>query len=259
MIHTFQSDLGPTICESTHDGATYYHFKMVAACRFAEAILVSYERLNARLEAERREAREGVLFMSNLVIGIIPDHARGSLKAPILYKRPKGPAVAIHPGYSYPPNAQAFFSTHLPREIWDDGQDATVNFASAITASYARMKERHEAAYEAELVPLSAPEYRMLEVGEQICPGDEWRLKDSSDFWQRVVATIVEILRREDVDNFRRPLRKSNPEYRMLRFGELICEGDEVEGHGRWMKVIITVGTPVLQNCVGKFRRRLTN
>jgi hypothetical protein len=100
---------------------------------------------------------------------------------------------------------------------------------------------------EGDLRNKSEPQYRILEEGEPIQDGDEFRLPKISDKWEstKSVKSTFEGVAKKNILSpsqgggtyeFRRPIRVETPGYRYLDVGEKIVEGDEYwhKGLRRW-------------------------
>jgi hypothetical protein len=103
------------------------------------------------------------------------------------------------------------------------------------------------------LAKLPEPQYRMLEVGERIEEGDEFKYHNG--LWCEVLNSVGTKLNFAPKGCFRRRI-KPNPQYRMLEVGEMIQEGDQFY-MGVWLPVEYAIGHELRPEWVGEYRRRI--
>ena len=103
--------------------------------------------------------------------------------------------------------------------------------------------------------PRPVPSYRMLELGEQVLPGDEFKTYRGDWIPTCCLAEDNELVTHHVIGRYRRPVQA----YRMLEAGEQIEEGDECSTSGSWLPVHSHVVGESLFACnVGFFRRKIS-
>lgn len=203
-------------------GRFYGGFRFAESAEFAGALLQSYDRLNARIAERNRAARREALSPGVDSCSSVDD----KLDATTLALK----------GYS-------MNFRQLKRES---------SFVTAMREQHAALKARRDAEYGAELVPLSTPEYRFLEVGETICEGDQVDIGQpfGVDGWVKVTLLLGERVLRA------RAFRRTVQNYRFLKPGEMIQAGDEVKDAGMPWKKSIAAGFHVHPACTPNCFRR---
>ena len=236
---------------------------------FACAMLASYERLNARLEVDRKAFRDAILGFQGAVDQMVRDVKNQRVMAEYSFRMLEAGEV-IKEGDEFcsgQPGSDLSKWSPVTATVGDKLGVSSVGYFRRRLAPYTTEQLKaaeHGLNYGSNLSFKSVgllPEYRLLQAGEKVIKGDEVRDAIHPQ-WTPVSLAIGGQVPPSCVGHFRRKVEPIGllPEYRFVHPGEVIEAGDEWKSdYGdkvEWKPVTWTIGQKY-NSPLGEFRRRV--